>query len=57
MLKREEKALRELAEKLRIPEAMPYSSHPDLEDGCDQGRENAADELTWLLDELLKEKK
>lgn len=57
MLKREEKALRALVEKLRKPEAMAYSSNPEFEDGCDSGRDDAADELTWLLNDLLKDKK
>ena len=57
MLKREEKALRELMEKWMISEAMPYASDPDFEDGMDRGRENCADELEWLLNDLLKKEK
>jgi len=54
MLKREEKALKELIAKLKIPEAMPHSSQSNLEDGIDRGREDAADELEYLLGQLAK---
>lgn len=57
MLKREEKAFRKLIEKLRIPEALPYSSDPEFESGVDQGSDNAADEIEWLLDRLVKGEK
>ena len=55
MRKREEKALRELIENLRKPKAMPYSSDTEFEDGVDIGRENAADEIEYLLNKLIKE--
>lgn len=54
MVKREEKALRELMVKWNKPNAMAYSSNPEFEDGVDIGRENCADELEWLIDFLLK---
>ena len=57
MLKREEKALRKLIEDWRTPRAMPYSSDSDFESGADHGRDDAADELTWLLERLLKGEK
>ena len=53
MLKREEKALRELIVELRTSTAMAYSSNPEFEDGIDIGRERAADELEYLLTKLL----
>ncbi len=57
MLKREEKALRELLAKWKVPEALSYASNPEHDDGIDMGRENAADELEYLLDRLVKVKK
>lgn len=54
MLKREEKALRTLIKKLREPQAMPYSSDPEFETGVDHGRDDAADELEWVLNDLVE---
>jgi len=56
MLKREEKALRKLIAELKVSEAMPYSSDPDFDSGVDHGRDNAAEELEWLLNDLVKSK-
>jgi len=46
--------LRTLIKNLREPQALPYSSNPEFESGCDYGREDASDQLEWLLDELVK---
>lgn len=54
MRKSEIGLFRTLIEKLRQPEAMPYSSDPEFENGLDMGREYASDQLEWLLNELVQ---
>lgn len=45
-------AFTKLIAELREPQAMAYSSNPDYEDGVDYGREDAADQLEYLIMQL-----
>ena len=56
MTKTEIAELMALAAKWNVGEAMPYSSHPDFDDGIDRGRENCADELEYWVEQKLKAK-
>ncbi len=49
---KDKKALKKLIETLREPQAMAYASNPEYEDGVDFGREDAADQLEYLIKEL-----
>jgi len=53
MTKKEIKLLKEFIANMRIPQAMPYSSDPEWDSGADYGREDAADELKYLLKDKL----
>ncbi len=52
MNSKDKKALKKLIESLREPQAMAYSSNPEYDDGVDYGRDDAADQLEYLIKEL-----
>jgi len=51
---KDRKAFKELIEDLRQPTAMAYSSNPEYDEGIDWGREDTADRIEYLINELTK---
>lgn len=49
---KDREAFKKLIAELRVPQAQAYSSHPDYEDGIDYGRDDAADQIEYLIKQL-----
>ena len=49
---KDREAFRKLVAELREPQAQPYASNPEYEDGIDYGREDSADQIEYLIKQL-----